>query len=486
MFSTTSLLCALLLSSPAFGYPETFEKRSSSSSFSGTCDQIAKAVSNASQVFYPPSTQYVSDNFHYALSSSQVSACSVEPGTAGDVSIILSILGSTRTPFAVKGGGHSTNPGFSSTSGVEIAMTRFNETKFNSEDGTVEVGPGLTWDQVYTALNSTGVNVVGGRVPGIGVGGLTLGGGYSYLSSQYGLTIDNIAGYELVLPNGTIKTVTSQDEDLWFGLRGGLNSFGVVTKFILNSHPQSEIWAGVIVYAGDQLDAIKEAYVEFQQVNDTKAAILINLGYGSGQFTTTLIVFYDAPTPPPGLFDGFLAIPAIENTVSTSSFSDLILSFDSPLSIGGLQSMYYSGVPVKQYSPAIIDAFKNQTIYWGTKLEALDNNASVVTTLEQFSSTLFSYGSDSAYPPDRSQVFLPSNINYAWSNASLDATMADMLRQHTEQARAAVIADGQNISQAAVYVNYALFSTPLEDIYGANLPRLRAIRAEIDPEDVMD
>jgi len=279
--------------------------------------------------------------------------------------------------------------------------------------------------------------------------------------------------------------VTSQDEDLWFGLRGGLNSFGVVTKFILNSHPQSEIWAGVIVYAGDQLDAIKEAYVEFQQVNDTKAAILINLGYGSGQFTTTLIVFYDAPTPPPGLFDGFLAIPAIENTVSTSSFSDLILSFDSPLSIGGLQSMYYSGVPVKQYSPAIIDAFKNQTIYWGTKLEALDNNASVVTTLEQFSSTLFSYGSDSAYPPDRSQVFLPSNINYAWSNASLDATMADMLRQHTEQARAAVIADGQNISQAAVYVNYALFSTPLEDIYGANLPRLRAIRAEIDPEDVM-
>jgi FAD/FMN-containing dehydrogenase len=44
-------------------------------------------------------------------------------------------------------------------------------------------------------------------------------GGYSYKSSQYGLAIDNIAAYELVLPNGTIKTVTSQDEDLWFGLR---------------------------------------------------------------------------------------------------------------------------------------------------------------------------------------------------------------------------------------------------------------------------
>ena len=43
--------------------------------------------------------------------------------------------------------------------------------------------------------------------------------GYSFKSSQYGLAIDNVAGYELVLPNGTIKHVTQEDKDLWFGLR---------------------------------------------------------------------------------------------------------------------------------------------------------------------------------------------------------------------------------------------------------------------------
>ena len=43
--------------------------------------------------------------------------------------------------------------------------------------------------------------------------------GYSYKTSQYGLTVDNIAGFELVLPNGTITRVTSKDKDLWFGLR---------------------------------------------------------------------------------------------------------------------------------------------------------------------------------------------------------------------------------------------------------------------------
>jgi FAD/FMN-containing dehydrogenase len=135
----------------------------------------------------------------------------------------------------VKGGGHATNPGFSSTTGVQISMSRFNEIKVNSASGTVEVGAGLTWDQVYEVLEPTGVNVVGGRVYGIGVAGLTLGGGeclpssessissiflgYSWLSSQYGLTIDNVAGYELVLPNGTVTIVTSDDNDLWFGLK---------------------------------------------------------------------------------------------------------------------------------------------------------------------------------------------------------------------------------------------------------------------------
>jgi FAD/FMN-containing dehydrogenase len=85
-------------------------------------------------------------------------------------------LGSTRTPFAVKGGGHTSNPGFSSTQGVQISMTRFKDIKVDSSGGTVEIGSGLSWDKVYSALEPYERTVVGARIPGVGVAGCALGG----------------------------------------------------------------------------------------------------------------------------------------------------------------------------------------------------------------------------------------------------------------------------------------------------------------------
>lgn len=64
-------------------------------------------------------------------------------------------------------------------------MTRFEEIKVDTSASTVEVGAGLTWDQVYAALGQYGLNVIGGRVPGVGVAGLTLGGGGCFPLSDF-------------------------------------------------------------------------------------------------------------------------------------------------------------------------------------------------------------------------------------------------------------------------------------------------------------
>ena len=89
----------------------------------------------------------------------------------------LQILGKSRTPFGVKSGGHATNRGFSSTGGIQISLARFNIFNVNTDAKTLDLGPGLLWDDVYDQLAPYGVTVIGGRIPGVGVGGLILGGG---------------------------------------------------------------------------------------------------------------------------------------------------------------------------------------------------------------------------------------------------------------------------------------------------------------------
>ncbi len=123
--------------------------------------------------------------------------------------------------------------------------------------------------------------------------------------------------------------------------------------------------------------------------------------------------------------------------------------------------------------------------FWGKRLGDQYQNVSVDVTLEPFDKGVFSHGSGSAYPPDRSHAVFPSVITIDWFNSSIDETIASALRQFSGSMRAAALADGQNVSHAAKYVNYALFGTPLKDIYGGNVERLRKIRAAIDPEDVM-
>ncbi|KAI0260017.1 FAD dependent oxidoreductase [Gloeopeniophorella convolvens] len=480
MLSTVFLACVLALASVAHAVPGNAR---SSPNFNATCNEIAKAVSSVSEVFFPPSPQYAADNAHAFASSSAPSTCSVEPGSAADVSVILRILGETRTPFAVKGGGHATNPGFSSTSGVQIALARFDKIEVHSANGTVDVGPGLTWDTVYATLDESAIGVVGGRIPGVGVAGLTLGGGYSFKTSQYGLAIDNIVGYELVLPNGTVTAVTEADGDLWFALRGGLNNFGIVTKFSLRSHPQGQVWGGSIEYGSDQLDAFKDAVITYQKQNDTKAALVASVTYSPTGVVPSVVMFYDAPTQG-GIFDDFLSIPAVQQDVSSRSYSNLVSSLSATNPPPGF-SGFMNGIPVTNYSSTVIDALVNQTIYQGAQLALLSPNILIAAGMEPFASTLFTHGSASAYPPDRSTAVYPTVFGGAYTDPAAAGAMARALREGSDAVHAAALADGQDLSRAAVYPNYALFDTPLEDMYGANLERLRTISKAVDPEAVM-
>jgi FAD/FMN-containing dehydrogenase len=130
-------------------------------------------------------------------------ACVASPACAADVSLLVKTLVKAEVPFAIRSGGHSPNRGDATIdgSGVMISMHRLNQVTYNPHSQLANIGPGALWGAVYTALDQHNVTVVGGRVMPVGVGGLTLGGGLSYLSYLHGLACDNIVSYEVTLPS---------------------------------------------------------------------------------------------------------------------------------------------------------------------------------------------------------------------------------------------------------------------------------------------
>lgn len=112
-------------------------------------------------------------------------------------------------------------PTFSSTTGIQIYMTRFSKVRYDAETKTASVGAGCLWDQVYSILAPTGRNVVGGASgDGVGVAGWLLGGGYSLKSNRYGLGIDHVVSYEILTPDGQHRLVDAKNKpELFQALR---------------------------------------------------------------------------------------------------------------------------------------------------------------------------------------------------------------------------------------------------------------------------
>ncbi|EED78329.1 predicted protein [Postia placenta Mad-698-R] len=473
MFATvafSSLSSFLLFNAVYAADGPTLQTRGVIQTFS-VCEEIGKAVSSQSAVFYPLHNYppALSSLEHQKMSAPLYVSFHMIIAILSTSGVQLQILGKTNTPFAVKGGGHASNPGFSSTAGVQITMSRFSGVTYHSDSQTVDIGSGLIWDDVYAALEPYGVNVVGGRVTGVGVAGFTLGG---------------VMAYQLVLPNGTISDITaSSNPDLFFALKGGFNNFGIVTQFTLKTFPQGQVWGGTILALGE-FDKIATATANFYaNVTDPKASIISTFNWDLGIHLGQVSLFYDGSSPPDGMFDEFMAIPAVSQDISSRSFLSLVLSSVSN-ETSGLRG-YFDTVSLYDITPSMLTAVSNETTYWASQLAWEVPGLFLSYDIEPFLPSMLSHGSDSAWPPKRDRAILPMNIYYAWDLSLSDTKMGDTMRTSSSHLTELAVLGGQDVTDAPLYPNYALYGTPLSRMYGDNLPRLQAIKAQYDPNNVM-
>src|SRR4051812_29063187 len=156
----------------------------------------------------------------------------------GDVQACLEVAHSGGLPAAARSGGHS-YAGYSvPDGGLVIDVTPMSGVRVGP-DGTVEVGAGTRLADVYVGVAGAGRALPAGSCPTVGVAGLTLGGGIGTLTRAYGLTCDRVARAQVVTADGTLRTVTDQDDpDLLWALRGGGGgNAGVVTSLTFTTEP---------------------------------------------------------------------------------------------------------------------------------------------------------------------------------------------------------------------------------------------------------
>jgi hypothetical protein len=135
----------------------------------------------------------------------------------------------------------------------------------------------------------------------------------------------------------------------------------------------------------------------------------------------------------------------------------------------------------------LLNEYSSTLQFWGTKL-ALAGAVFISYDIEPFLPTIYTHspdGTPTAFPPSRGPGYQPLNLYFAWTDPAFDATFHAALQQSAAHLTQVAIQDGQAVGSAPLYTNYALYDTPLDRIYGANLPRLQAIKAAVDPGNVM-
>lgn len=158
--------------------------------------------------------------------------------------------------IAVRGGGHSA-AGFGTVDGgVVIDLGALREVRMLDER-RVRVGGGSLWRDVLTVLAPRGLAISSGDTADVGVGGLTLSGGIGWMVRRDGLALDSLRAVELVTIDGDVVRADAQHhQDLFWAVRGGGGSFGIVTAFEFEAHEGGEVGLVRATFPADQAQVV--------------------------------------------------------------------------------------------------------------------------------------------------------------------------------------------------------------------------------------
>lgn len=368
-------------------------------------------------------------------------------------------------PIAVKSRGHSFE-GFSlNEGGLVIELSRISQPLLTADDRFVS-GPGITLGDVYSFLLPKGRLLPAGSCSGVGLGGLTLGGGYGLFARQFGLTCDHLERVRLVDGLGRIVDSDEDPDLLWACQGGGNGNFGAITSMEFRTVAAPELLSAQRFKAGPLTvkETVRKTAHWFEMAGNLPdpifSAFVVN-----GKQITVLLTSTSPHTGPAfqGAVSALQAAGFAGNGPTRGPLREAIRRYD------GVQSP----LPFRNFCGGMADGFGE----YAPALPAVFAEVQRSGLIIQFNTLggAISRNGGGAYP-HRERQFL-SEVQAYWEAASQ---------------RAAKVAGAEKVREllaaeiSAHYRNYPSVNFPNweEAYYGGNYAKLQELKQRYDPEDL--
>lgn len=396
----------------------------------------------------------------------------------GDIQTAVNFARDNGLLMAVRGGGHQIAGLAVAEGALLLDLSQMRSVHVDAARRRVHVDPGALLGDMDRETQLYGLAVPSGVNSTTGVAGLTLGGGFGWITRKYGMTIDNLVSAKLVTADGQLRHVSAEENpDLFWAIRGGGGNFGVVAAFEFQAHPVGpEVMSGLLIHP---IAEARELLQAFRGICDRAPDEL-----------TVWAVLRQAPPLPflPEEWHGreVLILAACysgdmaEGEAAMAELRSLgapIVDVISPHPFAGWQAAF---------DPLLVPGARN---YWKShdflalNDAAIDTILSAVKDLPDPASEVFiahvggamaRVANDATAFPQRDAHFT-MNVHTRWEDPAKDAACIGWAR--------ALFDAAAPHSAGSVYVNFVPGDEPgrLADAYGGNLARLAEIKARHDP-----
>jgi FAD/FMN-containing dehydrogenase len=400
---------------------------------------------------------------------------------AEDICQAVTFAASKKLMLAVRGGGHNIAGNSVCDGGMMIDLTLMNSVQVDVQNRTARVGPGANLGVIDQATQAHGLATPLGINSTTGISGLTLGGGFGWLSRRYGLTIDNLISAEVIGADGTKRTASAtENPDLFWAIRGGGGNFGVVSSFTFRLHEVGpEVLSGLIVHPFEQAGELLRFYRDFVPSLPKEAAVWV--------------VMRDAPPLPflPEEWHGkkvlvFAACSSGDFAQTEKALAPL-RSFGKPIA-DVIGPHPYVGFQTA-FDPLLAPGYRN---YWKTHnfTELTDGLFDVfvkqINAMPGHDSEIFfgQLGGAINEVPVNATAYSARNIEYVmnvhsrWNSPADDEKGIQWARDIFAQAKPYAVQGG--------YVNFMTEDEGdrIESVYGPNYQRLRELKKKYDPSNL--